>query len=83
MFGKEFKVLKELPIIYKKVGDEYPEYFYAKEDNGILDYCILDNNFCQPSPANWHEGDYAKKLRSRSSKILQELLKNRYIEEML
>lgn len=80
MFGKEFKVLKELPVIYKKVGDNYPEYFWAHEKNGELDYCILDDNFCQPSLANTHDGEYAKKLRKRSSDILEELYKEGYIE---
>ena len=80
MFGKEFKVLKELPRIFKKVGDNYPEYFLAYEENGLLEYCILDDNFGQPSPANYHDGDYAKKLRKRSSNILADLMKEGYIE---
>ena len=80
MFGKEFKVLKELPAIYKKVGDNYPEYFWAYEENGELDYCILDDNFGQSSLANTHDGEYAKKLRKRSSDILEELYKEGYIE---
>ena len=70
MFGKEFK----------KVGDNYPEYFWAYEKNGELDYCIMDDNFGQPSPANTHKGEYAKKLRDRSSKILEGLIKEGYIE---
>ena len=82
MFGKEFKVLKELPRIYKKVGDGYSEYFLAYEKNGLLEYCILDDDFGQPSPANTHKGDYAKKLRSRSSDILENLVKEGYIEEV-
>lgn len=82
MFGKEFKVLKELPTIFKKVGDKYPEYFWAYEENGLLEYCIMDDNFGQPSPANTHKGDYAKKLRSRSSNILENLVKEGYIEEV-
>ena len=82
MFGKEFKVLKELPTIFKKVGDKYPEYFWAYEENGLLEYCIIDDNFGQPSPANTHEGYYAKKLRSRSSNILENLVKEGYIEEV-
>ena len=82
MFGKKFKVLKRLPTIYKKVGDKYPEYFWAYEENGLLEYCILDDNFCQPSPANTHSGEYAKKLRSRSSRILEELTEEGYIEEI-
>ena len=80
MFGRRFKVLKELPSIFVKVGDEYPEYFYAYDENGELEYYIIDNNFGQPSPANTHEGEYAKKLRNRSSKILENLMKDGYIE---
>ena len=80
MFGKEFKVSKELPGIFKKVGDNYPEYFHAYKRNGLLEYCILDDNFGQPSPANYHDGEYAKKLRKRSSNILEDLIKEGYIE---
>ena len=80
MFGKEFKVLKKLPGIFHKVGDNYPEYFWAYEKNGELEYCIMDDMFCQPSPANTHNGEYAKKLRERSNKILKELLEEGYIE---
>lgn len=80
MFGKEFKVLKELPKIFVKVGDNYPEFFLAYEEDGLLEYCIIDDNFGQPSPANTHEGDYAKKLRIRSSNILENLVKDGYIE---
>ena len=82
MFGKEFKVLKELPVIFKKVGDNYPEYFYAYKRDGLLEYCIMDDNFGQPSPANYCDTDYAKKLRDRSSKILEDLVKSGYIEEI-
>ena len=80
MFGKEFKVLKKLPIIYEKVGDNYPEYFCGYEEDEKLEYCILDDNFCQPSPANTSNGEYAEKLRSRSSNILEKLVKDGYIE---
>ena len=80
MFGRRFKVLKELPSIFVKVGDEYPEYFYAYDENGELEYYIIDNNFGQPSPANTHDGKYARMLRYRSSNILKDLVKNGYIE---
>ena len=80
MFGKEFKVLKKLPTIYKKVGDNYPEYFYAYEKDGLLEYYIDDDKFGQPSLANYHDGEYAKKLRKRSSNILEDLMKEGYIE---
>ena len=52
----------------------------AYEENGELDYCIMDDNFGQPSPANTHNGEYAQKLRDRSSKILEGLIKEGYIE---
>ena len=80
MFGKEFKVLKYLPPIYEKVGDKYPECFHAHGRNGLLEYCIIDDNFLQPSPANTHDGEYAKKLRKRSSDILKRLVDDGYIE---
>ena len=40
----------------------------------------MDENFGQPSPANTHDGKYARKLRNRSSKILENLLNEGYIE---
>ena len=82
MFGKEFKVLKEVKLIFKIVGDDYPECFCAYgEENGKLEYCIIDDNFCQPSPANYCDANYVKKLRDRGSKILEDLVKSGHIEE--
>ena len=80
MFGKEFKVLKDFSPIYEKVGDKYPECFYVHEKSGNIEYCIIDDNFGQPSPANTHDGEYAKKLRKRSSDILKRLVDDGYIE---
>jgi hypothetical protein len=80
MFGNEFKVLKNMPKTYIKVGDDYPEYFIAYEKEGKLKYYIIDDNFGYPSLANTHDGNYAVKLRSRSSKILEDLIKEGYIE---
>ena len=82
MFGKEFKVLKDFKPIFKRVGDDYPECFYAYEKDKMLEYCIIDDNFGQPSPANYCDTDYAKKLRDRSSEILEDLVKSGYIEEI-
>lgn len=82
LFGKEFKVLKELPKVYRKVGDGYPEYFYAYEKNGKLEYNILDENFMQPSPAMYDFSPYAEKLRIRSEEILRELEREGYIKEI-
>ena len=82
MFGKKFKVLKELPTIFEKVGDNYPECFWAYEKNSMLEYCIIDDNFGQPSPANHCNTEHAIKLRKRSSNILEKLIKEGYIEEI-
>lgn len=82
LFGKKFTVLRELPKIYRKVGDGYPEYFHAYEKNGELKYVILDDNFMQPSPANDDDSPYAKKLRTRSEEILRELEREGYIKEI-
>lgn len=82
LFGKKFKVLKELPRIYHKVGDGYPEYFFAFEKKGELEYLILDENFMQPSPANHDLSPYAEKLRIRSEEILRELEREGYIKEI-
>ena len=46
----------------------------------MLKYEIIDDSFGQPSPANYHNGEYAKKLRKRSSDILQKLINEGYIE---
>ena len=82
MFGKEFKVLKDFKPIYRNVGDNYLESFSVYVKNGKLEYCIVDDNFGQPSPANYSDTDYAKMLRSRSGKILESLVKLGYIEEI-
>ena len=78
LFGEDFEVIKELEAIFKKIG-KYEE-FYAYEKDGKLEYEILDTVFCQPSPANWHEGEYAQHMREKSSKILQDLLDDGYIK---
>ena len=80
LFGKKFQVLEKLPNIFEKVGDNYPEYFFAYEKDELLEYCIIDDNFGQPSPANTHSGEYAKKLRNRSSDILKDLINKGYIK---
>ncbi len=80
LFGKEFRVRKVFKPIFKKIG-RYEE-FYAHIVNGKLEYEILDIVGCQPSPANWHNGEYAKMMRERASNILQGLLNSKYIELM-
>ena len=82
MFGKKFKVLKEFKPIHRTVGDNYLESFSVYVKNGKLEYCIVDDNFGQPSPVNYCDTNYAKKLRNRSSKILEGLVKLGYIEEL-
>ena len=72
MFGKEFEVLEEFPIIYQPIG-KY-EIFYVVIKNGILEYEIIDGVFGQPSPANWDTSDYAELMRKKSSDILQKLV---------
>ena len=78
LFGKSFKVIKSFNSIFKKIG-KYEE-FYAFEKGGELEYCILDSLFGQPSPANWDESEYAKKLRNLSEEYLRKLLNEEYIE---
>ena len=68
VFGKEFKILKELPKgrIYMKIGgslSEHEEYFYAYEENGMLEYKIIDDNSGMPSIANTSDSHFAKNLR--------------------
>ena len=79
MFGKDFKVL-QIPMdsIYKAIS-QY-EAFYAYEENGMLEYEILDGLFGQPSPANWDESEYAQLMREKSSKLLQGMLDKGIIE---
>ena len=60
----------------------FVRYFSVYVKNGKLEYCIIDDNFGQPSPANYSDTDYAKMLRNRSSKILESLVKLGYIEEL-
>ena len=81
LFGKEFIVLvEELPTVYRKVGDDYSEYFLGHKEKNEFEYMIIDDNFGQPSPANWCDTSYAKKLQVRSGKILQELINEGYIK---
>ena len=85
VFGKKFKVLKELPKgrIYMKIGgnlSEYPEYFLAYEENGMLEYKIIDDNFGMPSIANTSDSHFAKNLRRLCSGYLKELVMLGYIE---
>lgn len=82
MFGKEFKVLKELPRIFEHIGDSYPEYFRAYEEDGKLNYYILDDNFGMPSPANYCDTQYAKDLRKKCDMYLIALVEHGYVQEV-
>jgi hypothetical protein len=82
LFGKEFKVLKELPEVFRLVGDGYPEYFMAREEDGKLVYDIVDTQLGNSSPANHSDSPYAIKLRTRSEEILRELEREGYIKEI-
>lgn len=82
LFGKNFEVLKELPMVFRLIGDSYPEYFMAFEKNGQLHYCIFDDRFGKPSPANDADSPYAVKMRTRSEEILRELEREGYIKEI-
>lgn len=64
------------------VGDNYPEIFWIYEEKGLLEYCIMDDNFGMPSLANNSNTPYAKKLRQRSIKILDELEQQGYIKKI-
>lgn len=79
MFGKDFKVL-QIPMdsIYKAIS-QY-EAFYAYEENGMLEYEILDDLFGQPSPANWDDSPYAQLMRAVASDLLEEMIEKGIIE---
>lgn len=82
LFGKKIQVLREIPKVWRYVGEGYPEYFWAYELNGYLEYCIIDDTFGRPSPANFVDSPYAIKLRTRAEEILRELEKEGYIKEI-
>lgn len=85
-FGASFRVLKEMPFIYKKIGEgKYAdEFFMAKEKDGMLDYCIMSDSFEQPSPANSLrcKTPYALKMRQKALEIIVDLLNNGFIEPL-
>ena len=45
-------------------------------------YCIFDDRFGQPSPANHVDSPYAVKMRTRSEEVLRELEREGYIKEI-
>ena len=82
LFGKRFRVIREFPKVFRLIGDGYPEYFIAYEEDGKLVYDIVDVNFGQPSPAKFEDSPYAIKLKTRSEEILRELEREGYIVEV-
>ena len=75
LFKKQFTVLKPLDNIVVRVGEGgYREFFIAYEKNKELFFYIVDDNFGYPSPSNFMNTPYAKKLRGKCEKILQDLL---------
>ena len=85
-YGTEFKVVKNMKPIYKHIGvkESDPEYFIARENNGMLEYYILDDNFGQPSASNYLrcKTPYAIKMRHRACEILVDLLNEGIIEPL-
>ena len=66
-----------------KIGgslSEHEEYFYAYEENGMLEYKIIDDNSGMPSIANTSDSHFAKNLRRLCSGYLKELVMLGYIE---
>ena len=85
-YGTKFRVVRKMEFIYKFIGEgRYAaECFMAKEKDGMLDYCIMDDRFCQPSPANSLrcKTPYAIKMRTRACEILIDLLNRGIIEPL-
>ena len=83
-FGTSFRVLKEMAFVYEKIGEgKYaPECFMAYNDNGLLEYCIMDDRTGQPSPANTVVSPYAIKMRTKALEILVDLLNEGFIEPL-
>ena len=83
-YGAQFKVLKPIRFMYKKIGEgKYAdEFFMAKEEDGLLNYCIISDRFGQPSPADSLrcKTPYAIKMRRKACEILVDLLNGGFIE---
>ena len=83
-YGTSFKVIGEMQFIYKFIGEgRYAaECFMAKEKDGMLDYCIIDDRIGQPSISNSLEcrTPYAIKMRTRACEVLIDLLNRGIIE---
>jgi hypothetical protein len=83
IYGQNFRVIGDFRTLYIKItvhGND--ECFYAKNRNGILDYCIIDDRMGQPSLSNYADTDHAKLLRAKANLILIDLLNQKLIEPM-
>ena len=85
-YGTKFRIIKPMYPMYEKIGEgKYAdEFFMAKDDNGMLDYCIISDRFGQPCPANSLrcKTPYAIKMRQKACEILIDLLNNGFIEPL-
>ena len=83
-YDTKFRIIKPIHFMYEKIGEgKYAdEFFMAKDDNGMLDYCIMSDSFGQPSPANSLrcKTPYAIKIRHKACEILVDLLNEGFIE---
>lgn len=83
LYGQKFRVIGNFRTLYIKIttcGED--ECFYAKNKNGILDYCIIEDRLGQPSPSNYVDTDHAIFLRAKANLILIDLLNQKLIEPM-
>lgn len=78
MFEKRFEVIRSFGSIYKRIG-KY-EYAYIYEQDGYVEFEIVDDLFGQPSPANWDHSKYAQELRNKVSEELEYLVKTEIIK---
>ena len=85
-YGAEFKVLKPMYSMYEKIGEgKYAdEFFMVREQDGMLDYCIISDRVGQPCSANSLncKTPYAIKMRQKACEILVDLLNNGFIEPL-
>ena len=85
-YGTKFRIIKPMYFMYEKIGEgKYAdEYFMVREKDGMLDYCIMSDEFGQPSPANSLrcKTPYAIKMRHKACEILVDLLNEGFIEPL-
>lgn len=80
----EYILLKKLEKRRFKISDlSYSESFYIFiEDDNKLRYSILDDNFGMPSLANTMDTEHSLTLRARCIAILDELVKDKFIQKV-